>query len=297
VQRPESRYVTTNKNQDWKDRGGDGHGGNLLSYDIVAPGPITSVVPRLCAGCGAHFWPCPDPRCSGRGTFERINENTYRAWAATDGDPNVTVAWDVNYSENVEVPCSSPGASLELDPPSAVDLRSGRPKDDPVEARLKAETYVTVPLTLRNGDAGSSRAVVEGSTVRLVFGQGEFHFAWKHFVNMNEERFFNWLAIDGEAHPLALEAGSVEYREVAHGPAGHVPWGDVLPLFAAGRKDRIKVIVNVKTRQRVLEQACVVDADYWRGQVAEVEKTGVTPSRITMKCLGSEALQEVGSRG
>jgi hypothetical protein len=68
--KPATLYVTTNKNENWKDRGGDGHGGNLLSYDIVAPGAITAVRPKLCAGCGAHFWPCPDPRCSGRGTFD-----------------------------------------------------------------------------------------------------------------------------------------------------------------------------------------------------------------------------------
>lgn len=89
---------TTTNRSDWKDRGGDGHGGNLVSYDITRPGTITSTGLKSCAGCGGHFWMCPDPRCSGRATFEKVDDHTTRAWAALDDSSNFTVAFDVNYT-------------------------------------------------------------------------------------------------------------------------------------------------------------------------------------------------------
>ena len=95
----DSRSDTTSANTaDWKNRGPDGQGGHLLSFDIVREGEITDISVQTCHGCGGWFWLCPDPRCSGRQTFETINSSTRRAWAATNGGPNVTAIFQVKYT-------------------------------------------------------------------------------------------------------------------------------------------------------------------------------------------------------
>lgn len=91
---------------DWTNRGGDGRGGNLVSVDLPAPGPLVGEPTIIEShGIGGHFWMCPDPRCDGRRTFERVNDNTSRAWAATDGEPGATVRFKVEYVATTKVAC------------------------------------------------------------------------------------------------------------------------------------------------------------------------------------------------
>lgn len=92
---------------DWKAEGPDGQGGTILSYRLVAPeGKIKSASLQSCPDCGKWLWICPEPRCPNRETVQHLND-TWIAWAATNGASPATPIYEIVYTttEQVPVPC------------------------------------------------------------------------------------------------------------------------------------------------------------------------------------------------
>lgn len=99
---------------DWKNQGGDGHGGTLVSYDLTAPARIDDVTLTSCHGCGGHFWLCnvQEPRCK-RPLIEPLNDTTWRVWAATDDSSATTTVFLVQYLTPKRVEAACPPRSTD----------------------------------------------------------------------------------------------------------------------------------------------------------------------------------------
>jgi hypothetical protein len=94
---------------DWKAEGPDGQGGTILSYRLAAPaGKIKSASLQSCPGCGNWLWICPEPRCRDRETVQHLND-TWIAWAATNGASPATPVYEIVYTTTEQVPVACPG--------------------------------------------------------------------------------------------------------------------------------------------------------------------------------------------
>lgn len=100
--KPDVRSATVYRT-DWKDGGSDGRGGNMVYFDLSAPGKITSIDVTGCSGCGGHLWLCPDGGVCGRDLFQPQNDTTWRAWAHLNASDATWTSFRINFLGPQEV--------------------------------------------------------------------------------------------------------------------------------------------------------------------------------------------------
>jgi hypothetical protein len=149
--------------------------------------------------------------------------------------------------------------------------------------RLAATAYITVPIAVRSTKEPARKAVLNETRITLRTLPGSPEFDWRYFVTMHEERFGVWLGIDSDAAPIAIDPGSVLFREILHQPRENVDWGRLLRAFETESVIAIRLTASIDGKS--YSQDCSIRTGEWQPKIKALkEKTGRVPGRITATC-------------
>jgi hypothetical protein len=167
-----------------------------------------------------------------------------------------------------------------------IDFRTRAGPDKPDDERLDAEAVVTVAISVRNIEEPSRSGFLDTTRVDVPIDGTRTQFSWRYFVNMHEEAFGLWLAIQSDATPQPLKAGDVLGKEILHTSVKGIKWRDILDSFKkdAMRYETAYVHLIFGTDDYV--KPCQYDVQKWQREIERFTKqTGRVPGRVTADCV------------
>lgn len=175
---------------------------------------------------------------------------------------------------------------IEISSIPQVDIRTKASPQHSEEYRLAAPAVLIVPFSARNVSEPSLSGYLNSSYAELEIHNSVWKFNWAYFVNMHEEAFGVWLAIQESAAPQALKSGEVLNKEILYISDDIIRWEDILNEIQNSRKDIGVVTAHYEFDKQLFKQSCTLDLSKWGTEIRKfIEKTGISPGRVTMRCV------------
>jgi len=180
-----------------------------------------------------------------------------------------------------------PPATIKIEVPKKVDVRSSVSPDEGIENQRNAPIYVTVDMTYRNEAQPGYNAFLKGTTIKFTINGTSHELNWLYFVNMHPEQDGNYLGIKNSAGSQSIDQGRVLPLEILHGPTQRLTWSDFLKELNQTQSSTLKFTILSEIDDEKIETNCTVDnVPYWRQCVNDyiTSHDGRLPSRLTMCC-------------
>jgi hypothetical protein len=177
-------------------------------------------------------------------------------------------------------------ATIALDKPKVIDLRTMLGPDYSIEDRMKAKAVLTAPFLYKSLIQPSKTAIVESEMAEITLAKEVIEFQWRHFVNQNIEKD-GWLGIDTDAYSTAIRSGETVHHETLFIPKKTISWRDVVAALDDPLRDTLIVSIKALVGNSTVTTQCKADLTQYRKDAAmHRSKNGSKPfMRATIPCI------------